>query len=164
MSQVLNKMAGMNRRRLVLGASAAAAMLPSATAAQIVRSSVPEYVGAITVMRRTTRWVEQEVTRLLDAQNREDEEWRIDVLAPFAAVEAVREAGRTIAPPGRFASTHELWLDAVDELVAAGLHLRTGVLDDNDRSFEFATRAMDRATLLLDEVDLLLPRRARPIT
>jgi hypothetical protein len=54
------------------------------------------------------------------------------------------------------------WLEAVDELVAAGLHLRTGVLDDNDRSVEFATRSLDRARVLLDEVDAFLPRRVRP--
>ncbi len=55
-------------------------------------------------------------------------------------------------------------LDAVDELVAAGLHMRTGVLDDNQRSIDLATRAMDRARDLLVEVDAMLPRRARPIT
>src|SRR4051812_32680323 len=109
----------MDRRRLVLMASSTAALsgpaalIPSAAAAQVIRSSVPEYVGAVTVMRRTADWVVDEVTRLLDEQNRDDEEWRIDVLAPFAAVDAIREAGRAIAPPARFASTHELWLDAV---------------------------------------------------
>jgi hypothetical protein len=160
----------MDRRRLVLTASSAAALSGSATfvpngaLSQAVRSSVPEYVGAMTIMRRTVDWVEQEVSRLMAAQDREDEDWRIDVLAPFATVEAVRDAGRTVVPPGKFATAHARWLDAVDELVVAGLHLRTGVLDDNERSFEFATRAMDRASVLLDEVDAFLPRRARPIT
>jgi len=160
----------MDRRRLVLGVSSAAAvsgvaaLVPSAAVSQVTRSSVPAYVGSMTVMRRSVEWVLQEVTPLLAEQNREDEEWRIDVLAPFAAVDAVREAGRTIIPPGRFAAAHLLWLDAMDELLAAGLHLRTAVLDDNERSFGFATRAMARATDLLVEVDALLPRRARPIT
>ena len=160
----------MDRRRLVLAASSAAALTGSATLApngaltQVVRSSVPEYVGSMIIMRRSVDWVEQEVERLLADQNREDEDWRIDVLAPFAVVEAVQEAGRTIVPPGKFATAHARWLDAVDELVAAGLHLRTGVLDDNERSFDFATRAMDRASVLLDEVDAFLPRRARLTT
>ena len=157
----------MDRRRLVLAASSAAALSGSATLApnaaltQTVRSPVPEYVGSMTIMRRTIDWVEQEVSRLMAVQDRDDEEWRIDVLAPFAAVEAVREAGRTIVAPGKFATAHERWLEAVDELVAAGLHLRTGVLDDNDRSFEFARRSLDRASVLLDEVDAFLPRRVR---
>jgi hypothetical protein len=160
----------MDRRRLVFAASSAAAvsspaaLAPHGALSQVIRSAVPEYVGAMTIMRRSVDWVEQEVTRLLADEDREDEDWRIDVLAPFAAVEAVREAGRSIIPPGKFATAHERWLDAVDELVAAGLHLRTGVLDDNDRSIEFARRALDRASVLLDEVDAFLPRRARPTT
>lgn len=160
----------MDRRRLVLGASSAAALsgaaalVPGAAVSQVIRSSVPAYVGAMTVMRRSADWVLQEVDLLLAEQDREDEEWRIDVLAPFAAVAAVREAGRTIVPPARFATAHLLWLDAMDELTAAGLHLRTAVLDDNERSFGLATRALERATDLLVEVDALLPRRARPIS
>jgi hypothetical protein len=160
----------MDRRRLILAASSATALTGSATLApsgaltQVVRSSVPEYLGAMTIMRRSIAWVQREVSRLMVDQDRDDEEWRIDVLAPFAAVDALREAGRTIVPPGKFATAHARWLDAIDELVAAELHLRTGVLDDNERSFEFATRAMNRAALLLAEVDALLPRRVRPTT
>ncbi len=159
----------MDRRRLVLAASSAAALTGSATLApqgaltQVVRSSVPEYVGAMSIMRRSVDWVEREVSRLLAEENWDDEEWQIDMLAPFAAVEAVREAGRSIVAPGKFATAHERWLDAVDELVAAGLHLRTGVLDDNDRSVAFARRSLDRASVLLDEVDAFLPRRVRPL-
>jgi hypothetical protein len=47
----------------------------------------------------------------------------------------------------------------VDELGAAGLHLRTGAMDDNDRSFDLTTAAMDRARRRLDEVDAVVPRR-----
>jgi hypothetical protein len=157
----------MDRRRLVLAASSAAALSGSAALAphgaltQAVRTSVLEYVGAMTIMLRTLDWVQHEVSRLLAEQNREDEEWRIDVLAPFAAVEAVREAGRTIVAPGRFVIAHARWFEAVDELGAAGLLLRTGVLDDNDRSLELAAQSLDRARLLLDEVDAFLPRRGR---
>ena len=144
----------MDRRRLVLAVSSAAVVSTSAALApsaafQVVRSSVPEYVGAMTIMRRNADWVLDEVSRLMTIEDRDDEEWRIDVLAPFAVVEAIREAGRTIAPPGKYADAHLIWLDAVDELVAAGLHLRTGVLDDNQRSIDLATRAMDRARDLL---------------
>ena len=58
-------------------------------------------------------------------------------------------------------TTQALWLDALDEFVAAGLHLRIAVLDDNERFFEFATRAMDRAADLVAGADTLLPRRVR---
>jgi hypothetical protein len=110
-------------------------------------------------MRRQADWVLQEVTELLDGQDRDNEEWRIDVLAPFAVVDALRQSGRTIVPPGKYTDAHAQWLDVVDELGAAGLHLRTGVLDDNERSFDLATAAMDRARRWLDEVDAVVPRR-----
>ena len=159
----------MDRRRLVRAAplvaalSGTGALVPGGALGQITRSSVPEYVGAMTVLRRSIRWVEQEVARLMDAQDREDEEWRIDVLAPFAVVDTVRDAALAIVPPSKYATGHELWLDAVDELVAAGLHLRNGVLADNERSYEFATRSLDRATVLLEEVEVFLPRRVRRV-
>jgi hypothetical protein len=160
----LERMAGVNRRRLVLTAPSAAALSTSVALGQGVtveatRTSVPQYVGALTIMRRQADWVLQEVTALLDAQERDDEEWRIDVLAPFAVVEAMRQSGRTIVPPGKYANAHANWLDVVDALGAAGLHLRTGVLDDNERSFDLATGAMDRAQNRLDEVDAVVPRR-----
>ena len=157
----------MNRRRLALAASSAAvlsgsaALAPIAVVSQATRSPVPEYVGAMTVMWRSVQWFQREVSQLMDEQNREDEEWGIDVLAPFAVVDAVREAGRMIAPPRKYATSHALWLDALDEFVAAGLHLRNGVLADNERSFALATRTMDRAADLLDEVEAGLPRRVR---
>ena len=154
----------MNRRRLVLTASSAAALstavaLGQDTSVQAARTSVPQYVGALTIMRRQADWVLQEVTEQLDTQDRDDEEWRIDVLAPFAVVDALRQSGRTIVPPGKYTDAHAQWLDVVDELGAAGLHLRTGVLDDNERSFDLATAAMDRARSRLDEVDAVVPRR-----
>jgi hypothetical protein len=153
-----------NRRRLVLTASSAAALsttvaLGQDTSVQAARTSVPQYVGALTIMRRQADWVLQEVTELLDGQDRDNEEWRIDVLAPFAVVDALRQSGRTIVPPGKYTDAHAQWLDVVDELGAAGLHLRTGVLDDNERSFDLATAAMDRARRWLDEVDAVVPRR-----
>ena len=96
----------MNRRRLVLTATSAAALSTAAalgqdTTVQAARTSVPQYVGALTIMRRQADWVLQEVTALLDTQDRDDEEWRIDVLAPFAVVVALRQSGRTVVPPGR---------------------------------------------------------------
>jgi hypothetical protein len=153
-----------NRRRLVLTASSAAALsttvaLGQDTSVEAARTSVPQYVGALTIMRRQADWVLQEVTELLDVQVRDDEEWRIDVLAPFAVVDALRQSGRTIVPPGKYTDAHAQWLDVVDELGAAGIHLRTGVLDDNERSFDLATAAMDRARRWLDEVDAVVPRR-----
>src|SRR5215204_5072072 len=110
----------MNRRRLVFTASSAAALSTSVTLGQDVsvqaaRASVPQYVGALTIMRRHADWVLQEVTRLLDAQDRDNEEWRIDVLAPFAIVDALRASGRTIVPPGKYTDAHAFWLDVVDE-------------------------------------------------
>ena len=160
----------MDRRQLVRLASSAAALsgaaalAPNVALSQAPRYSVPEYVGAMTVMRRSVQWVQQEVTRLLDAQDREDEEWRIDVLAPFAAVDVVRDAALAIVPPSKYATGHEQWLEAVDELVAAGLHLRNGVLANSERSFEFATRSLDRASVMLEDVDIFLPRRVRRIS
>jgi hypothetical protein len=153
-----------NRRRLVLTASSAAALsttvaLGQDTSVQAARTSVPQYVGALTIMRRQADWVLQEVTELLDGQDRDNEEWRIDVLAPFAVVDALRQSGRTIVPPGKYTDAHAQWLDVVDELGAAGLHLRTGAMDDNDRSFDLTTAAMDRARRRLDEVDAVVPRR-----
>jgi len=61
--------------------------------------------------------------------------------------------------PGKYTEEHAQWLDVVDELRAAALHLRTGVLDDVDRSVDLATAAMDRARRGLDEVDAVVPRR-----
>jgi hypothetical protein len=153
-----------NRRRLVLTTSSAAALsttvaLGQGTSVEAARTSVPQYVGALTIMRRQADWVLQEVTERLDTQDRDDEEWRIDVLAPFAVVDALRQSGRTIVPPGKYTDAHAQWLDVVDELGAAGLHLRTGVLDDTERSFDLATAAMDRARRWLDEVDAVVPRR-----
>jgi hypothetical protein len=157
----------MDRRRLVLAASFTAGLAgsgvltPGSVLAQVVRSRSPEYAGAMSVMWRTVQWVLQEVSRLMAAQNRSDEEWRIDVLAPFAVVTTIRDASRAIVPPAKYAAGHALWLDALDELVSAGLHLRTGVLDDNERSFQLATRAIESATNLIAEVEVTLPRRVQ---
>ena len=157
----------MDRRRLVRAAVSAAglsgsgALTPGSVRAQAVRSRSPEYAGAMTVMWRTVQWVLQEVSRLMAAQERSDEEWRIDVLAPFAAVTSVRDAARAIVPPAKYTAGHALWLEALDELVSAGLHLRNGVLADNERSFQLATRAIESATDLIAEVEVALPRRVR---
>jgi hypothetical protein len=157
----------MDRRRLVLAASSAAGrsgsgVLPRGSVrAQVVRSRSPEYAGAMTVMWRTVQWVLQEVSRLMAAQDRSDEEWRIDVLAPFAVVTTIRDAARAIVPPAKYAAGHALWLDALDELVSAGLYLRNGVLTNTERSFPLATRAIESATDLIAEVEVALPRRVR---
>src|SRR3712207_9564244 len=117
----LEKEARMDRRQPVRRAlsaaalSGAVALVPTVTLSQAPRSSVPEYVGAMTVMRRSVQWVQQEVTRLMADQNREDEEWRIDVLAPFAVVDAIREAALAIVPPSKYASGHDQWLEARSE-------------------------------------------------
>jgi hypothetical protein len=160
----LERRAAVNRRRLIFTAPSAAAIatavaLGQGTTVEAARTSVPQYVGALTIMRRQADWVLQEVAGLLDAQARDDEEWRIDVLAPFAVVDALRQSGRTIVPPGKYAEAHATWLDVVDALGAAGLHLRTGVLDDTERSFALATEALDRARSRLEEVDAVVPRR-----
>jgi hypothetical protein len=156
----------MDRRRIVLAASSAAAVSISAAAGQGVeverartKPAVSEYVGALTIMRRHADWVLEEVTTLLDAEDRDDEEWRIDVLAPFGAVDALRESGRSLVPPGKYEDGHDSWLDCVDELEDAGEHLRTGVLDDVDRSVDLAEDALDRARDRLAEVDAEIPRR-----
>ncbi len=157
----------MDRRRLVFAASSAAGLAgsgvltPGSVLAQVVRSRSPEYAGAMTVMWRTVQWVLQEVSRLMAAQDRSNEEWRIDVLAPFAVVTTVRDAARAIVPPPKYAAGHALWLDALDELASAGLHLRNGVLANNERSFQLATRAIESATDLIAEVEISLPRRVR---
>src|SRR5829696_4283949 len=101
----MNREPLMDRRRLVLATSSAVGLsgsgaLPSRSVqAQVVRSRGPEYAGAMTVMWRRVHWVGQEVSRLMAAQNRSDEEWRIDVLAPFTVVTTVRDAARAIVPP-----------------------------------------------------------------
>ena len=154
----------MNRRRLVLTATTAAALSSTVahsqgTTVEAVRTSIPQYVGALTIMRRQAEWVLHEVAELLDAPDRNDEEWPIDVLAPFAIVAALRASGRTIVPPRKYADAHATWLDVVNELGDAGLHLRTGVLDGIERSFALATEALDEARSRLDEVDAVVPRR-----
>ena len=89
----------MDRRQLVSAASIAAVLLvPRGALGQATRSSVPEYVAASIALRRCLNWAQQEVERLLDAQDRQNEEWRIDVLAPFAVVDAVREAALAVSP------------------------------------------------------------------
>jgi len=156
----------MDRRRLVLAATSAAAVSVSDAMGQGVgvekaknNTAQSEYVGALTIMRRHADWVLQEVSALLAAEDRDDEEWRIDVLAPFGAVEALRESGRTLVPPVKYEDGHDSWLECVDELEDAGVHLRTGVLDDNDRSVDLAEDALDRARDRLAEVDAEIPRR-----
>lgn len=132
----------MDRRRLVLTASSAAAVSASAALGQGVevekakttKTALSEYVGALTIMHRHADWVLQEVS-------------------------ALRESGRSIVPPVKYEDGHDSWLDCVDELEDAGLHLRTGVLDDNERSFDLAQQALDRARGRLNEVDGEIPRR-----
>ena len=159
----------MDRRRLVLVLSSSVGLLtsgvltPQAVLAQSVRARSPEYVGAMTVMWRTVQSARQEVLRLLIAQNRTNEEWRIDVLAPFAVVETIREAARGIVPPPKYAIVHARWLDALDDLVFAGLYLRNGILTDSERSVQLARSTLDRAAELLGEVEVSLPRRVRRI-
>ena len=157
----------MNRRRLVLTGSSAAAVSASAALGQDVgvekaknaKTATPEYTGALTIMRRQADWVLEETTRLLDARDRDDEEWRIDVLAPFAAVASLRESGQSLVAPAKYADGHASWLDCVDELEDAGEHVRTGVLDEVDRSFDLAEDALDRARDRLAEADAEIPRR-----
>jgi hypothetical protein len=74
-------------------------------------------------------------------------------------VEALRESGRSLVPPVKYEDGHDRWLDCVDELEDAGEHLRTGVLDDVDRSVDLAQDALDRAREFLDDVDAEIPRR-----
>ena len=161
---------GMDRRRLILALSSSVglftsgALTPRSLLAQTVRSRSPEYVGAMTVMWRTVQSARQEVLRLMAAQNRTNEEWRIDVLAPFAVVETIREAARGIVPPPKYAIVHARWLDALDDLVFAGLYLRNGVLTDSERSVQWARTTLARAADLLAEVEDTLPLRVRRIS
>ena len=157
----------MDRRRLLLALSSSVGLLtscaltPRSLLAQTVRSRSPEYVGAMTVMWRTVQSARQEVLALLVAQNRTNEEWRIDVLAPFAVVETIREAARGIVPPPKYAIVHARWLDALDDLVFAGLYLRNGILTDNERLIQLARTTLARVTDLLAEIEDTLPPRVR---
>ena len=157
----------MDRRRLILAVSTSLGLLtsgaltPWAVLAQTVRARSPEYVGAMTVMWHTVQSARQEVSRLLAVQDQTTEEWRIDVLAPFAVVETMREVARGIVPPPKYASTHTRWLDALDELVFAGLYLRNGILTDNERLIQLARTTLARATDLLAEIEVTLPLRVR---
>lgn len=160
----------MDRRRLVLAVSCSVGLLtssaltPRSLLAQTARFRSPEYIGAMTVMWRIVQSAREDVSRLLAAQNRTNEEWRIEVLAPFAAVETVRDAARGIVPPPKHASTHVRWLDALDDLVGAGLYLRNGILANSERSVQLARSSLDRATELLAEIEGSLPQRVRRTT
>ena len=155
----------MNRRHLVRAAASGVGLLPSGglappfALAQTVRTGSPEYIGAMTVMWRSVRSARQDISRLLSEPNREDEEWRIDVLAPFAVVVAVRDTTRTIVPPPKYVSAHARWLAALDTLVTAGTYLRAGILTDNEDTIQLARRSLTRAEDLLIQVEVLLPRR-----
>ena len=157
----------MDRRRLLLALSSSVVLLtsraltPRSLLAQTVRSRSPEYVGAMTVMWRTVQSARQEVSRLLAVQDQTAEEWRIDVLAPFAVVETMREVARGIVPPPKYAIVHARWLDALDDLVFAGLYLRNGILTDSERSIQLARTTLARVTDLLAEIEVTLPPRVR---
>jgi hypothetical protein len=159
----------MDRRRILFALtsatlSTAASQLPETAIAQGARMRGAEYLGAISVLRRTIDWVEVEVRRLLDDRDETDEGWRVDVLAPFAAVAAVQEASLALLPPTKYDDVHALWRDALDELAAAERQLRIAVLDDVARAYSLADRALDRARDLLDEVDAALPGRVAQLT
>ena len=157
----------MERRRLILAVSTSLGLLtsgaltPWAVLAQTVRAKSPEYVGAMTVMWRTVQSARQEVSRLLAVQDQTTEEWRIDVLAPFAVVETMREVARGIVPPPKYAIVHARWLDALDDLVFAGRYLRNGILTDSERSVQLARSTLARVTDLLAEIEVTLPLRVR---
>ena len=71
-------------------------------------------------MRRHADWVLHKSRGCSMGRIGTNEEWRIDVLAATAVVDALRRSGRTILPPRKDAGAHAQKLDAVDELGRRG--------------------------------------------
>jgi hypothetical protein len=86
-----------------------------------------------------------------------DPQWQVDVLAPFAIAQAAQQVLADLEPPSTFASSHDLVMQSVDELVLAQSSMEQGVLRADMEAINQATVHISRSNELMTEATQNLP-------
>jgi hypothetical protein len=91
------------------------------------------------------------------AANFLDEQWKVDVLAPYAVPQAAQQVLAKLSPPAIFAASHDLILQSVDELVLAQTAMERGVLNADMASVNESADHITHASNLIEQAAHALP-------
>ncbi len=119
-------MSDLTRRGLLAFAGATGgsiALAPLFARAQGASSEEFQYIGSVVAISSMMTWFfdeEVQLTSNYDPSLLLDEQWRVDVLAPFAVARAAQHALLDVEPPAVFTESHQLFVDSVDNAVLSG--------------------------------------------
>jgi hypothetical protein len=153
----------MHRRRFMAVGAFVAALAPFVARAQDDEWELANYLGSLTVLLNMLTWMFDETARLTTNSTEADyidEQWRVDVLAPFAIASAAQEVIAGLNPPLMFADSHDLLSQSIDNLVTAGDYMNEGVLNLDLTALELATEHMLVANDLVEQANDTLPLSA----
>jgi hypothetical protein len=151
----------MDRRRLFLAAAAAtAAFVPRIVRAQDSDADANLYTGSIVAINHMMTYFFEEVTRLTEnfgMAQMTDEEWRVDILAPFSIPRAAQQALLEITPPAVFVASFESYSEAIDHAVQAGDYMKSGILNMDADSLNLASAEIEATSELITQATAALP-------
>lgn len=159
-------MSNVTRRGLfaAMGATGGSiALAPLLARAQGADSEESQYIGSILAIANMMTWFFDEEVRFTsnyDPALLLDEEWRVDVLAPFAVARAAQVVLLDIEPPPVYAESYDLFVESVDNAVLSGDSMKTGVLNVDAAAIQTAAEYLGRSSDLIIEATEALPSAA----
>jgi hypothetical protein len=150
----------MDRRRFVAAGALVAGLVPQQANAQNEDQQSCLYVGALIAIFGMVTWMVEEVSQLTETSTEADytdEQFRVDLLAPFGAALAAQETIAMLNPPIALQESHDLLVQTIENLVIAGDYMEEGVLTMDESSMELAAEHVQTANDLMDQAIDALP-------
>src|SRR5688572_20171382 len=113
----------MDRRRFVAAGTLVAGVVPRQANAQNEYQEGCQYRGSIFVIFSLLVWMMEEVSQVTETSTEADyidEQFRVDLLAPFGVAKAAQEAIAMLNPPIALQEFHDLLVQTIENLVIAG--------------------------------------------
>jgi hypothetical protein len=155
----------MDRRRFVAAGALLVGLVPQQANAQSEYQELCQYRGSIFMTLNMLGWMFEEVSQLTETSTGADyidEQFRVDLLAPYGVAKAAQETIALINPPIAFREFHDLLVEAIENLVISGDYMEEGVLTLDESSMELAVEHLQTATDLMDQAYNALPEGGLP--
>jgi hypothetical protein len=153
----------MDRRLFVAAVSATACFYPRPVKAQCSEDeldrveALARYGSAMQTMARMLDWGTNETAEVLLSKDYLNEDWRMDLVAPFAIADAVVEISRSIQPPEELTESYDLFIEGVESLVRAGDEIRKWVLTSDPARMDAALAYLAKWSELSDASIAAIP-------
>jgi hypothetical protein len=153
----------MNRRRFVAAGALVAGLVPQHANAQDEDHQSCMYVGSLWAIVGMISWSMEELgthTENSTAEDYVDEQFRVDVLAPFGIAPAAQHTLATLNPPVAFQEFHDLFAQAIEHFVIAGDYAEEAVLTIDESAMDLALEHTETSLALIDQAIATIPEDA----